>query len=146
MYLPQIFISSLKEHLKLFHKDVLNHTIVLFTAEDAWDEKNVETTISEWSEMQWILEQCGNRKHVLCVSNREDSSQVEKLFEKIEAMVATNGGRHYPIDRAHGNALREEMKAISDRASKRFVEVQTHRRKLRALIEGTASHFTKYPP
>lgn len=109
-------------------------------------KKNVETTISEWSEMQWILEQCGNRKHVLCVSNREDSSQVEKLFEKIEAMVATNGGRHYPIDRAHGNALREEMKAISDRASKRFGEVQTHRRKLRALIEGTASHFTKYPP
>ncbi|XP_030592073.1 GTPase IMAP family member 8-like isoform X2 [Archocentrus centrarchus] len=135
-YLPQIFISSLKEHLKLFHKDVLNHTIVLFTVQHPWHEENVETEMSEWSDMQWILEQCGNRKHVLSMRNRQDGTQVEKLFEKIEAMVAANGGRHCPIDSAHGNALREEMKAIAEGASKRFDEVQTQRRKLRALIEG----------
>lgn len=58
------------------------------------------------------------------------------LFKKIEAMVGGNGGGYYSTDTAAGNALREKMQALAERASERFAEVQTQRRKLKALIEG----------
>uniref|UniRef100_A0AAZ1WW29 AIG1-type G domain-containing protein n=1 Tax=Oreochromis aureus TaxID=47969 RepID=A0AAZ1WW29_OREAU len=128
-FLPQIFMSSLKEHLKLFHKDVLNHTIVLFTAEDPWDEKNVETTISEWSEMQWILEQCGNRKHVLCM-------QVQDLLEKIEEMWAGNEDSHYKVDPDREAQLEARKEAEGKLARRIRKTTERQSRILGKLFEG----------
>lgn len=51
-------------------------------------------------------------------------------------MVAENSGDYYSTDTAAGDALREEMQTIAERASERFAEVQTQRRKLKALTEG----------
>ncbi len=133
---PWIFKPSLEEHLQLFHEDVFNHTIVLFTADALCSDLSLEYEIRMYPALQWILEQCGNRRHVLNVSNTQDSTQVETLFKKIEAMVAENAGSHYSIDSADGNAVREKMEAMVERASKRFAEVQKKRRKLKALIEG----------
>lgn len=133
---PQIFKLSLEEHLKLFHNNVFNHTIVLFTACGPYGHKTLEHQISTWPALKWILEQCGNRKHVLNIKDRQHSTQVKMLFKKIEAMVAENGGGYYRTDAAAGDALREEMQAIADRASGRFAEVQTQRLKLKAIIEG----------
>ncbi|XP_037647235.1 GTPase IMAP family member 8-like isoform X2 [Sebastes umbrosus] len=133
---PEIFKQSLEEHLQLFHEGVFQRTIVLFTVDYPFSEKSLEYEISEWPALQRLLQQCGNRKHLLNISNREDSTQVIKLFKKIEALVAKNGGSHYSIDSAEGNALREKMATMVERASKRFAEVQTKRRELKALIEG----------
>lgn len=131
---PHIFKLSLEEHLKLFHKNVFKHTIVLFTAQ--YSAVSLEDEISAWPALKWLLEQCGNRKYVLNIHNTQDSTQVKTLFEKIEAMVAENAGGYYSTDLAAGDALRQEMQAIAHRASERFAEVQTQRRKLKALIEG----------
>ena len=143
MLFPQIFKRSLEEHLQLFREGVFRHTIVLFTANAPCREEQLEYRISLWPELQRILEQCGNRKHFLNVSNRQDSTQVMTLFEKMEAMVAENTGGHYSVDSADGNALKEKMEAMVERASQRFAEVQTKREKLKALIEGE-SHFSSY--
>ncbi|XP_035510517.1 GTPase IMAP family member 8-like [Morone saxatilis] len=133
---PQIYKVSLKEHLKLFHDAVFPHTIVLFAVDGPYSREQLEDEISLWSDLQWVLKQCGNRRHVLNVRNRQDSTQVITLFNKIDEMVAKNAGSHYSVDSADGNALREKMEALVERASKRVAEVQTKRKKLKALIEG----------
>ncbi|KAM4531243.1 GTPase IMAP family member 8-like [Odontesthes bonariensis] len=141
IHLPQLSKPSLKEHLELYGAEVLTRTIVLFTSLAPCSDKNVESKIKTSPTLQWILQQCGNRRHVLNIRNEQDSTQVLKLFEKIEAVVADNGGSHYTGDIAHGNALREEIKVLAKRASKRFDEVEKQRRYLKALIGGS-----KAPP
>ncbi|KAI9523354.1 hypothetical protein NQZ68_028378 [Dissostichus eleginoides] len=130
-----IFKESLEEHMQLFNKGVFDQTIVLFTVDDPC-KTSLEYDIPFWPALQMILQQCGNRKHVLDISNHQDRTQVTTLFQKIEAMVAQNAAGHYSIDAADGSALREKMEAIVERTSKRFAEVQAKRRKLKALIEG----------
>ncbi|XP_047212016.1 GTPase IMAP family member 8-like [Girardinichthys multiradiatus] len=136
LYLPQRVKSSLEEHLQLFNEDVFSHTIVLFAADDPCSDEMIEYDIEDSPTLQWILQQCGNRKHVLNISDKEDKDQVRMLFEKIETMVTNNGGRHCPVDRRQGEALRKEMTDLSERASRRFDQVQKQRRKLKELIEG----------
>lgn len=133
---PDIFRPSLEEHLKLFSERLLDHTIVLFTVDAPFSDKDLEYEISLWPALQWILKQCGKRKHILNISDRQDSTQVIVLFKKIEALIAENAGSHCSTDSADGNALKEKKEAVIERASKRFAEVQTKRRELRALIEG----------
>ncbi|XP_033998107.1 GTPase IMAP family member 8-like [Trematomus bernacchii] len=130
-----IFKESLEEHMQLFNKGVFDQTIVLFTVDDPC-KTSLKYDIPFWPALQMILQQCGNRKHVFNISNHQDRTQVTRLFEKIEAMIAQNAAGHYSIDAADGSALREKMEAIVERASKRFAEVQAKRRKLKALIEG----------
>ncbi|MED6272330.1 hypothetical protein CHARACLAT_029260 [Characodon lateralis] len=127
---------ALKEHLELFNADVFSHTIVMFTAVAPCSEETIKSKIRRSSTLQWILQQCGNRKHVLNISDRDDRDQVKMLLEKIDTMVTNNGGRHCPVDISHGNALREKLKVLVEKASKRFGEVQKQRRKLKIQIEG----------
>uniref|UniRef100_A0A087Y507 AIG1-type G domain-containing protein n=1 Tax=Poecilia formosa TaxID=48698 RepID=A0A087Y507_POEFO len=86
--------------------------------------------------LQWILQQCGDRKHFLNLSNREDRDQVKKLLDKIETLITINGGRHCSVDRSQGETLRKEMTDLTERASKRFDQVQKQINKLKLQIEG----------
>uniref|UniRef100_A0AAQ4PD57 AIG1-type G domain-containing protein n=1 Tax=Gasterosteus aculeatus aculeatus TaxID=481459 RepID=A0AAQ4PD57_GASAC len=133
---PEIFKRSLEEHLQLFPKRVFDHTILLFTAKSPVTDKMLEKEIKRWPALQEILKQCGNRKHVFNISEREDRTQVTTLFKKIEEMVAKRAGGHYSIDSCDGHFPSEEMKAMVGRASERIAKVQTRRRELKALIEG----------
>uniref|UniRef100_A0A3P9MWG7 GTPase IMAP family member 8 n=1 Tax=Poecilia reticulata TaxID=8081 RepID=A0A3P9MWG7_POERE len=128
--------SSLKQHLELFNADVFSHTIVLITAVNPYSDEKIESKIRRSPVLQWILQQCGNRKHFLNISNREDRDQVKKLLEKIETLITNNGFRHCSVDRSQGEALREEMRDLTERASKRFEQVQKQRNKLKLQIEG----------
>ncbi|XP_069054207.1 GTPase IMAP family member 9-like [Lepisosteus oculatus] len=87
---------SVKEHLELLSERVWRHTIVLFT----WGDRLRETTIEQHietggKELQWMVEKCGNRYHVLNNKNRGDRTQVTELLEKIEDMVAGNYGQYF---------------------------------------------------
>ncbi|XP_038149498.1 uncharacterized protein LOC119788872 [Cyprinodon tularosa] len=135
-YLSHLVKLSLEDHLELFKADVFSHTIVLFTAVDPCSDETIESKIRRSSSLQWILQQCGNRKHVLNISNREDRDQVKMLLEKIEAMIEQNRGRYCSIEKSHGNAHRERLKDLAKKASKRFDEVQKQRRNLKLQIEG----------
>lgn len=53
---PQIFKQSLKEHFKLFHNNVFNHTIVLFTACAPHSDKSLTHQIGTWPALKRILE------------------------------------------------------------------------------------------
>ncbi|XP_007557540.1 GTPase IMAP family member 8-like, partial [Poecilia formosa] len=135
-HLSQLIKGSLKQHLELFNADVFSHTIVLFTAVSPCSDEKIESKIRRSPVLQWILQQCGNRKHFLNLSNREDRDQVKKLLEKIETLITINGFRHCSVDRSQGEALRKEMRDLTERASKRFDQVQKQRNKLKLQIEG----------
>ncbi|ROL52786.1 GTPase IMAP family member 4 [Anabarilius grahami] len=78
---------------------VWSHTIVLFTRGDSLLDTSIEQHIeSEGQDLQWLLDKCGNRYHVLNNHNRSDT-QIKELLEKIEETVAQNKGRHFEIDR-----------------------------------------------
>uniref|UniRef100_A0A8C1XT56 AIG1-type G domain-containing protein n=1 Tax=Cyprinus carpio TaxID=7962 RepID=A0A8C1XT56_CYPCA len=86
---------SVQEHLELLSERVWNHTIVVFTYRDQLQE---QTLGNEGKALQWLVEKCGNRYHVLNNENWNDDSQVKDLLEKIEKMVAQNRGHYYEID------------------------------------------------
>uniref|UniRef100_A0A3B3TNN5 GTPase IMAP family member 8 n=1 Tax=Poecilia latipinna TaxID=48699 RepID=A0A3B3TNN5_9TELE len=94
LYFSQRAKASLKQHLEFLNADVFSHTIVLFTSVDPCSDEIVESKIRRNPVLQWILQQCGNRKHFLNISNREDRDQVKKLLEKIETLITNNGFRH----------------------------------------------------
>ncbi|XP_030630845.1 GTPase IMAP family member 8-like [Chanos chanos] len=89
-----------QKYLELLGKYVWSHTIVVFTHGDWLGDTSVEQFIeSEGEALQWVIEKCGNRYHVLNNKNKDDDSQVTELLDKIEQMVASNGGRHYEMDK-----------------------------------------------
>ncbi|XP_016523405.1 GTPase IMAP family member 8-like, partial [Poecilia formosa] len=108
LYLPELVKASLKQHLELLNADVFSHTIVLFTAVAPCSDEEIESRIRRNPVLQWILQQCGNRKHFLNLINGEDRDQVKKLLEKIETLITNNGFRHCSVDRSQGETLRKE--------------------------------------
>uniref|UniRef100_A0A096MIC3 GTPase IMAP family member 8 n=1 Tax=Poecilia formosa TaxID=48698 RepID=A0A096MIC3_POEFO len=143
LHLSQRVKASLKQHLELLNADVFSHTIVLFTTLNPCSDETVESKIRTSPVLQWILQQCGDRKHFLNISNREDRDQVKKLLKKIETLIAINGFRHCSVDRSQGETLRKEMRDLTERASKRFDQVQKQRNKLKLQIKGLGG---KVPP
>ncbi|XP_069054214.1 GTPase IMAP family member 9-like [Lepisosteus oculatus] len=90
---------SAEEHLELLSESVWRHTIVLFTWWYTLRHTTIEQHIEEeGEELQWLVEKCGNRYHVLNNKNRDDRTQVTELLEKIEDMVAGNYGLYFTTD------------------------------------------------
>ncbi|XP_024127643.2 GTPase IMAP family member 8 [Oryzias melastigma] len=133
---PLIVKSSLKEHLELFNADVLKHTIVLFTAFSSYKEENIQHYIKVNPSVQQILQQCGNRKHFLHISDSADRTQVLELFRKIEELVTNNLNNPYSVDETRGTILTQKLQSFVENASRRRNKVQKKRHKLRALVEG----------
>uniref|UniRef100_A0A672LXF4 AIG1-type G domain-containing protein n=1 Tax=Sinocyclocheilus grahami TaxID=75366 RepID=A0A672LXF4_SINGR len=97
--------KALQGHLDLLGERVWSHTIVLFTHGDSLLDTSIEQHIeSEGQDLQWLLDKCGNRYHVLNNQNRSDHTQIKELLEKIEETVTQNNSCHFEIDR---NILQE---------------------------------------
>ncbi|KAL1277328.1 hypothetical protein QQF64_024001 [Cirrhinus molitorella] len=95
-YMKKVLVG----HLDLLGERVWSHTIVLFTHGDSLLDTSIEQHIeSEGQDLQWLLDKCGNRYHVLNNQNRSDHTQIKELLEKIEETVAQNNGCHFEIDR-----------------------------------------------
>ncbi|TRY92857.1 hypothetical protein DNTS_015610 [Danionella cerebrum] len=85
--------SALEKIMEPLGKSVWNHTLVLFSVEEEMVETPIEMFIaSEGDALQWLIEKCGKRYHVLNNKNWGDRSQVGELLEKIDKMVVENQG------------------------------------------------------
>uniref|UniRef100_A0A3B3UQA1 AIG1-type G domain-containing protein n=1 Tax=Poecilia latipinna TaxID=48699 RepID=A0A3B3UQA1_9TELE len=101
LYLPELVKASLKQHLELLNADVFKiwkHTLVLFTYGDWLGVKTVEERIESDEGLQWIVNKCENRYHVLNNKDHSDKTQVKELLEKIEEMWAGNEDPYYEVE------------------------------------------------
>ncbi|KAJ8362409.1 hypothetical protein AAFF_G00375820 [Aldrovandia affinis] len=128
---------SVEEHLELLSERVWRHTIVLFTWGDRLGDTTIEQHIeTEGKALQWLVEKCGNRYHVLNNKNRGDGTQVTELLEKIEEMVAGHGGCHYEMERMLLQEVEEKRRTVEERVKQRMTKVQKQRKALRVLFKG----------
>ncbi|KAL1280704.1 hypothetical protein QQF64_015304 [Cirrhinus molitorella] len=82
---------SVKEHMELLGKNVWRHCIVVFTWGDWMGTPTIEEHIeSEGEALQWLINKCGNRYHILNNIEQDDGKQVRELMEKVEMMARVN--------------------------------------------------------
>ncbi|XP_052463184.1 GTPase IMAP family member 7-like [Carassius gibelio] len=82
-------VQALQE---LFGQEASKYMIVVFTHGDALDGKSIEDYVKEGhQELRRVIQSCGSR-YVVFNNTNKDRVQVRKLIEKIDEMVAANGG------------------------------------------------------
>ncbi|XP_058875036.1 GTPase IMAP family member 9-like [Acipenser ruthenus] len=99
--------------LKMFSVESAKYTMVLFTRADELDTE-IEGFVKENKDLQQLVEKCGGRYHTFNNKTTSDPIQVRELLEKIDRMVAENGGSCYTNEtyRKAESAIRREMKRI----------------------------------
>ncbi|KAM3875858.1 GTPase IMAP family member 8-like [Diretmus argenteus] len=124
-----------EEHMKLLGDRVWRNTIVLFTCGDFLGEKTIEQHIeSEGEALQWLVERCGNRYHVLNNKDKSNVSQVTSLLEKITEMVSHNNGGHYQVDERTFDIIKEKQREAAKRAKTRRERAEEQRQHMKTLI------------
>ncbi|XP_073707378.1 GTPase IMAP family member 4-like [Garra rufa] len=101
------------------------YTMVLFTRGDDLRGKRIEDFIEENDSLQYLIQQCGHRYHVFNNIETKDQRQVSELLDKIDHMVAANGGSFYTnemfqqveknIKEEHERILKEKEEEIKRR-------------------------------
>ncbi|XP_062386454.1 uncharacterized protein LOC134074663 [Sardina pilchardus] len=123
---------SMQQHMELLGERVWKHSIVLFNRGDSFGDTNIEQHIeSEGKSLQWVVEKCGNRYHVLN-NKKRDADQVAELLEKIEEMVSGNRGHHFDFDAKMMEEVMMNKEEEGRRAEERKMKVQTQRETLRS--------------
>lgn len=123
--------KAVAEHLNLLGKDIWSHAMVVFNFGHWLGNITIEHYIeSEGKALKWLVERCGNRYHLY---NSTEDAEFTGLLEKIEEMVARNGGAHFEID---GKILQEveERRKLEERAIARQMKVQRRRELIKATM------------
>ncbi|MBN3318316.1 GIMA4 GTPase, partial [Atractosteus spatula] len=148
---------TLETVLEIFGERALEHTMVLLTHADELASRTLEESVHTGStELQWLLEKCGNRYHALNNKDR-GSTQVTELLEKIEELVAGNKGSYYSTEtyqEAESQIRQRQLQILREREEERLrekhqkelqnhlrrmeEEIQTREEKIRALEEQIA--------
>uniref|UniRef100_A0A3B3XM81 AIG1-type G domain-containing protein n=1 Tax=Poecilia mexicana TaxID=48701 RepID=A0A3B3XM81_9TELE len=127
------YLRSVQEHMSLFQEEIWKHTLVLFTFGDWLGVKTVEEQIESDEGLQWIVNKCENRYHVLNNKDHSDKTQVKELLEKIEEMWAGNEDPYYEVEldraaeletkRETGDKMARRLKTINERKSRVLKEL-----------------------
>ncbi|XP_056219636.1 GTPase IMAP family member 4 isoform X1 [Seriola aureovittata] len=89
--------ARIEEHVSLFGEGVWMHTIVVFTWAEVLRTISIERYIRrEGKELQWVLEKCKRRYFVINNCIFGEHPQVGRLMERVEKMVAEEGGYYNP--------------------------------------------------
>lgn len=89
--------ARIEEHVSLFGEHVWKHTIVVFSWAEVLKTISIERYIRrEGKELQWVLEKCKRRYFVINNCIFGENPQVEQLLERVEKMVAEEGGHYIP--------------------------------------------------
>ncbi len=112
--------TTVKIIQETFGEHSLVFTMVLFTRGDYLKGKTLDQCLGKpGSSLMNFMEACGNRYHVFNNNNQTgDQTQVSDLLEKIDAMVAANGGSFYSCKmfrQMEREKQEQEMKILIER-------------------------------
>ncbi|GAA6229588.1 GTPase IMAP family member 8-like isoform X1 [Lates japonicus] len=127
---------AVQEHMSLFTDDVWRYTIVVFTRGEWLGGKTVEERIESEKGLQWLVEMCSNRYHVLNSKNHSDKTNITELLEKIEEMWAGNKDPHYEVDLSRAEQMETRKEAENKMATRIRQTTQRQTRMLQALFKG----------
>uniref|UniRef100_UPI003AAC2088 GTPase IMAP family member 4-like n=1 Tax=Centroberyx gerrardi TaxID=166262 RepID=UPI003AAC2088 len=99
---------AIESRMEILTSGVWRHTMVLFTFGD-WLRgrgRSVEQHIqSGGPALQWLMEKCRYRYHVLdnkmAVTTKQERKQVRELLGRVEDMLQENGGWHFSLHMYH---------------------------------------------
>uniref|UniRef100_A0A8C1C9I4 GTPase IMAP family member 8 n=1 Tax=Cyprinus carpio carpio TaxID=630221 RepID=A0A8C1C9I4_CYPCA len=80
---------------KMLCSNVNLFTIVLFTYGDKLKNKSVDQFVEEDKNLQKLIQKCGSQYHVFNNNNRENTSQVSELFEKVDSQLGKRNKKYY---------------------------------------------------
>ncbi|KAL7875485.1 hypothetical protein AOLI_G00104480 [Acnodon oligacanthus] len=84
--------------LKLFDDNIWRHTILLFTRADQLGLMNLDRYLEgSGRPLQALVEKCERRYHALNNRTIDNRKQVIELLDKIDQMVAENGGKTFQL-------------------------------------------------
>lgn len=87
----------IEENLAFFGDNVWRHTMIVFTWAEILRDKPIERYIRrEGKDLQWVVEKCNKRYHVINNYIFGEHPQLPDLINKIEKMVAEEGGHYIP--------------------------------------------------
>lgn len=101
--------ARIEEHVSLFGERVWKHTIVVFCWAEVLRTISIERYIRrEGKELQWVLEKCKRRYFVINNCIFGEHPQVGRLLERVEKMVADEGGHYDPENVQEGKKPLDE--------------------------------------
>lgn len=131
----ETYRRAVQEHLELISEHIWSRTIVLFSFGDWLGGMTTEQYIeSEGKPLQWLVERCNNRYHVVNNKTRGDGFQVRELIAKMEEMVAGSGGWHYELERNVLEQLEVRMRREKERAKERLMKKEKQRQMARSQM------------
>lgn len=101
--------ARIEENVSLFGERVWKQTIVVFTWAEVLRKISIERYIRrEGQELQWVLEKCKRRYVVINNNIFGENPQVGSLLERVDKMVAEEGGSYIPEE------VEEEKKPLDE--------------------------------
>lgn len=90
---------TVKEHMELLGRNVWKYCIVVFSRDYWMGTPTIEEHIeNEGEDLQWLINKCGNRYHVINCMERDDEKQVRELMEKVVMMARGNTEFLTPVE------------------------------------------------
>ncbi|XP_076866327.1 GTPase IMAP family member 9-like [Brachyhypopomus gauderio] len=87
--------KSVEKVKAIFGKEADKYTIVLFTHGDQLESNIDDYVKNAQRDLKKLLDECEGRYHVFDNTKTDDREQVLEFLEKVDNMVASNGGESY---------------------------------------------------
>ncbi|KAM8742634.1 GTPase IMAP family member 9-like isoform 2-T2 [Acanthopagrus schlegelii] len=153
--------NAVRKVEEIFGEDAWKYTIILFTFGDRVQSDFEQLVNNVGPELQEILRKAGNRYHVFNNLKVNDRGQVLDLLEKVEKMLADNGGQFYSnktylevvkmldqreaeLRELYQQKLVEEIKSVELKHKKMLSEAQQEHEKVEKRLQSELQEVKRY--
>ncbi|XP_049331642.1 GTPase IMAP family member 8-like [Astyanax mexicanus] len=124
---------------QMFAEEMRKYTIILFTHGDQLEGESVDNVIRHNTSLRRLIEQCGGY-HVFNNKDLENRQQVTDLLEKIDRMVARNGGSYYSnemFEKAERCRMEEEQRVRREKDARQQREIEQRQEEIERVKKET---------
>ncbi|XP_030294957.1 GTPase IMAP family member 9-like [Sparus aurata] len=153
--------NAVRQVEEIFGEEAWKYTIILFTYGDRVKSDFEQMVNSVGPELQEILRKAGNRYHIFNNLKVNDRGQVLGLLEKVEKMLADNGGQFYSnktymevvemlnqreaeLRELYQQKLAEEIQSVELKHKKMLSEVQEEHEKVEKRLQSELQEVKRY--